>query len=87
MDATVITWAAGQGVTLGYQHFVTQRVNTPALPGGDKASKLGDSAYSRDDVYAVMVYSGIDDPQDVSVRSYGRSLQRRIRTPRHAGAI
>jgi len=44
VDAAVITWAVGQGVALGYQHLVTQRGNTPASPGGDKASKAGDSA-------------------------------------------
>jgi len=44
VDAAVITWAVGQGIALGYQHLVTHRGNTPASPGGDKASKAGDSA-------------------------------------------
>jgi len=67
VDAAVITRAVGQGVALGYQHLVTQRVNIPASPGGDKASKAGDSAYSGDDLFAVMAFSGIEDPQDCQV--------------------
>ena len=67
VDAAVITQAVGQGVALGYQHLVTQRVNTPASPGGDKASKGDISVYSGDDVCAVMAYSGIEDPQDWQV--------------------
>jgi hypothetical protein len=67
VDAVVITQAVGQGVALGYQHLVTQRGNTPASPGGDKAPKAGDSAYSGDDVCTVMVFSGIEDPQDCQV--------------------
>ena len=53
--------------TVGYQHLVTQRGNTPASPGGDKAPKAGDSAYSGDDVCTVMAFSGIEDPQDCQV--------------------
>ena len=68
VDAEVITWVVGQDVDLGYQHFVTQRVDATAPPGGDKASKSGDSAYSVDDMCAVMAYSGIEDPQDCQVR-------------------
>jgi len=67
VDAAVITRAVGQGVALGYQHLVTQQGNTPASPGGDKASKVGDSTYSRDDVCTVMAFSGIEDPQDCQV--------------------
>jgi len=44
VDAAVITQVVGQGVALGYQHLVTQQGNTLASPGGDKASKVGDSA-------------------------------------------
>ena len=64
VDVEVITWAVGQGVALGYQHFVTQRGDATAPPGGDKASKLGDFAYSADDMCRIMAYSGIKDPQD-----------------------
>jgi hypothetical protein len=67
VDAAVITQAVGQGVALGYQHLVTQRGNTPASPGGDKAPKAGDSAYSGDDVCTIMAFSGIEDPQDCQV--------------------
>jgi len=67
VDAAVITRAVGQGVALGYQHLVTHCVNIPASPGGDKASKAGDSTYSGDDVCAVMAFSGIEGPQDCQV--------------------
>ena len=67
VDAAVITRVVGQDVALGYQHLVTQQGNTPASPGGDKASKAGDSTYSGDDVCAVMAFSGIEDPQDCQV--------------------
>jgi len=62
-----IVTAGSQGVALGYQHLVTQQENTPASPGGDKASKAGDSAYSGDDVCMVMAFSGIEDSQDCQV--------------------
>ena len=64
MDAEVITWAVRQGIALRYQHFVTQCGDATEPPGGDKASKLGDSVYGLDDVCTVMAYSGIEDPQD-----------------------
>jgi len=67
VDAAVITQVVGQGVALGYQHLVTQQGNTLASPGGDKASKVGDSAYSGDDVCTVMAFSGIEDPQDCQI--------------------
>ena len=65
MDAAVITQAVGQGVALGY------RGNTLASPGGDKAPKAGDSAYSGDDVCTVMAFSGIEDPQDCQLMHAG----------------
>jgi hypothetical protein len=66
VDAAVITEAVSQGVAPGYQHLVTQRGNTPASPGGDKAPKAGNSAYSGEDVCRVMAFSGDRGPPRLS---------------------
>ncbi len=67
LDAAVITRAIEQGLALGYQHLLPHRGAPSTTTGGGQASKAGESAYSTDDVCAMMAYSGINDPVDCQV--------------------
>ncbi len=64
VNADVITRAVGQGLALGYQHMLPHRGAPTATTGSGQPGKSGDTAYTADNVCAVMAYSGIEEPVD-----------------------
>ncbi len=63
----MIRHAVGQGLALGYQHMLPHRGAPTATTGSGQPGKSGDTAYTANDVCAVMAYSGIEKPVDCQV--------------------